>query len=137
MLVLRTNFHFCAPRLNHIELLKGKCKNDIQLFIFYKPACPVQKNFRGRLLSILVFFSDGYYCTTLCYIWLSQVSCEKVSNNSSSTYLVLSAKSERQSTVKVRILEKILRVSEILVLEQKHSLHMSILSVGHNITYSY
>lgn len=76
MLVLRTNFYFRAPLLNHIELLKGKCRNYIQLFIFYKSACPVQKNFRG--LSILVFFSDGYYCTTLFYISLSRVSCKKV-----------------------------------------------------------
>jgi len=54
-----------------MKAVKAKCKiwkrkqtktllMQIQLFIFYKPAC-LQKYFHGRVLSIQVFSSDGHY----------------------------------------------------------------------------
>ena len=48
---------------------------------------------------------------------------------------VVSAKSVEQSTVGVRILRKVLQVSEMLVQDRKRGLQMSIFSsAGHNMT---
>jgi len=54
-----------------MKAVKAKCKIwkrketktlliQIQLFIFFKPAC-LQKYFHGQVLSIRVFSSDGHY----------------------------------------------------------------------------